>query len=107
MTRVQRRWLVLGSVIAAGQWVWIGWLILATRFTIGLFWAHIATCVVYVVLGVIAVVWELHANLPACPDQCPHCRYSRRGNKSGICPECGRQVKPDPWLVERSSKIVE
>ena len=25
---------------------------------------------------------------------CPHCRYDLTGNVSGVCPECGSEVKP-------------
>lgn len=37
---------------------------------------------------------------PAEDDECPNCRYNIRGNATGICPECGASIPPDPEMME-------
>lgn len=40
-----------------------------------------------------------HQVCPACgwwQRRCPACHYDLTGNVSGICPECGNAIRPDP-----------
>jgi hypothetical protein len=45
-------------------------------------------------LAAAAVLWLVAKNIPAShrPWLCPSCAYDLTGNRSGVCPECGRAI---------------
>jgi hypothetical protein len=59
-------------------------------------WVYLAVFAVAFLLACSAAVLYVVASVPADPIACPFCGYSRRGNVTGKCPECGRSVKSDP-----------
>lgn len=98
----------LGLVLfVTGQVLFFAWMALAIWSLLPM-WGHAVAGGSSLLLVMLGLVVELRAVWLRCrPDRCARCGYPRRGNITGICPECGESVRPDPWASARGQKPVE
>jgi len=67
-----------------------------SRETVGFDVQQAAVVPAWFVIAICAILptWRMvRAFSPSNELVCPHCSYNLTGNTSGVCPECGRQIK--------------
>lgn len=108
MSSTGRRHSRLALVLfASGQVFFFTWIVLAIEGSLPL-WGYVGVAVFSFLLHVLGLAVELRSVWLRCRhDRCARCGYPRRGNITGICPECGESVRRDPWASVGERKQAE
>jgi hypothetical protein len=81
--------LIIAVIVGVALWK----LGIGTRFDQGFIPACLLVVFVPTAAGCLVLWWRAHAAALRRTKPCPHCGYSLIGNVSGICPECGTEVR--------------